>query len=53
MRKTIRKIWKIENLREKNVQIMEKKLSDKNDPKYAWDSSDTHILQKAEAKNIQ
>ena len=26
-RKTIRKIWKIEKLREKNVEIMEKKLS--------------------------
>ena len=28
----IGKIWKIEKLREKNVEIMEKKLSDKNEP---------------------
>ena len=30
--KKIRKIWKIEKMRGKNVEIMGEKLSDKNDP---------------------
>ena len=32
-KKKSEKIWKIEKLRKKNVEIMGEKLSDKNDPK--------------------
>ena len=34
--KKSRKIWKIEKLREKNVENLEKKLFDKNDPETSW-----------------
>ena len=38
MEKKPRKLWKIEKLREKNVENVDKKLSDKKDPKMHVDN---------------
>ena len=44
-----RKIWKIEKLREKNVEKLDEKLSDKNDPNSSNTSTTKSAIQSADA----